>query len=42
MTKRVELINKKKFAVVALNMDNKTFVVYVAAQNTEIPNVHPS
>ena len=31
MTRRVEIINKKEFAMAALNTDNKTFVVYVTA-----------
>ena len=30
-TKKVEIIDKKKFAAAALNTDNKTFVVHVAA-----------
>ena len=30
-TKRVEIINKREFAAVALNRDDKIFVVYVAA-----------
>ena len=30
-TRRVEIIDKREFAVAALNVDNKTFIVYVAA-----------
>ena len=30
-TKRVEIIHKKEFALVALNADNKTFVIHVVA-----------
>ena len=30
-TKRVEIIDKKRFATAALNADNETFVVHVAA-----------
>ena len=30
-TKRVEIINKREFAAVALNRDDKIFVVYIAA-----------
>ena len=32
-TKRVELINKKKFAKAALDENSKTFVVYMASLN---------
>ena len=31
ITKRVEIIDKKKFTVEALNEDNKIFVIYIAA-----------
>ena len=31
MTRRVEIIDKKEFATTALNADNETFVVHVAA-----------
>ena len=31
ITRRIEIINKKKFAAIALNVDNETFVVHVAA-----------
>ena len=31
MTKKVEIIDKREFAAVAMNADNKTFVVHVAA-----------
>ena len=30
-TRKVEIINKKKFAAAALNVDDKTFMVYIAA-----------
>ena len=30
-TKRVEIINKREFAAAALNADNKTFGVHIAA-----------
>ena len=30
-TKRVEIIDKREFAAAALNADNETFLVYVAA-----------
>ena len=30
-TRRVEIINKKEFAVAAINADDKTFVVHIAA-----------
>ena len=38
-TRRVEIIDKKEFAVAALNIDNKTFVVLIAAlaELTTIP-----
>ena len=39
-TKRVELINKKEFAKVALNERSETFVVYMAALNLT-PGIHP-
>ena len=31
ITKRVEIIDKKEFAMAALNINNKTFVVHIAA-----------
>ena len=31
MTRKVEIIDKKEFAVAALNVDDKTFIVHVAA-----------
>ena len=31
ITKRVEIIDKKKFAAATLNADNKTFVMYITA-----------
>ena len=42
-TKKVETIDKRKFAAAALNADNETFVVHVAAiaELTIIP-IHPS
>ena len=30
-TRKVEIIDKKEFAKMALNADNKTFIVYIAA-----------
>ena len=30
-TKRVEILDKKRFAMAALNTDDKTFVVHIAA-----------
>ena len=39
-TKRVELINKKEFAKVALDEKSETFVVYVASFNLT-PGIHP-
>ena len=43
ITKRVEIINKRKFAVAALNADDKTFVIYVVAlvEPTTMP-IHSS
>ena len=43
MTRRVEIINKKKFAIAVLNADNETFVVHVTAlvEPTTMP-IHPS
>ena len=43
MTKRVEIIDKKKFAATVLNADDYTFVVYIAAlaKSTTI-SIHPS
>ena len=42
-TRRVEIINKKEFAAAALNADNKTFMMHVAAlaEPTTIP-IYPS
>ena len=42
-TKRLEIIDKRKFAAVALNVDNETFVVHIAAlvEPTTIP-IYPS
>ena len=37
--KRVEFINKKKFAKVALDEKSKTFVIYVASLNL-VPRIH--
>ena len=39
-TKRVELINKKEFAKVALDKNSKSFVVYVASLNLA-PRIEP-
>ena len=43
MTKKVEIIDKKKFAIATLNVDNETFVVHVAAlaEPTIMP-IYPS
>ena len=38
-TKRVELINKKKFAKVALDEKSETFVIHVASLNLT-PRIH--
>ena len=38
-TKRVELINKKEFAKVALDKESETFVVYVAALEALLPGM---
>ena len=40
--KKIEFINKKKFAIVVLDMDNKTFVIYMTALDIIIPNIYPS
>lgn len=39
-TKKVELINKKKFAIKELDIDNKTFVVYITALDTKFLYIH--
>ena len=41
-TRRVEIIDKREFAAAALNVDNETFVVHVAAlaEPTTMP-IHP-
>ena len=31
ITRRVEIINKREFAMAALNVDNETFIVHVVA-----------
>ena len=42
-TRRVEIINKEEFAVVALNADNETFVMHVAALVKPITiSIYPS
>ena len=42
-TRRVEIIDKREFAAVTLNTDNKTFMVYVAALvEPIIMPIHPS
>ena len=43
MTRRIEIIDKKEFAAAALNADDKTFVVHIAAlaEPTTIP-IYPS
>ena len=40
-TRRVEIIDKKEFAVAALNKDDETFVMHTAAISTD-SNIHPS
>lgn len=40
MTQRVEIINKKEFAVVTLNKKDKTFVVYMTALSIVDSNVY--
>ena len=42
-TRRVEIINKKEFAVTALNKDDEIFVVHIAAlaKPTTMP-IYPS
>lgn len=32
-TQNIEIINKNKFAIIVLNKDNKTFVVYIVTLN---------
>ena len=39
-TKWVELINKRKFAKIALNEKSETFVVHIASLNL-VPRIHP-
>ena len=42
-TRRVEIIEKREFAVVALNIDNKTLVVHIMAlAKPTIMPIHPS
>ena len=40
ITQKVEIINKKEFATVALNKDNETFKVQIAAFSVMDSNVH--
>ena len=40
-TQRVEIINKKEFTIAALNEEDETFVVHIAALSVD-SNVHPS
>ena len=40
-TRRVEIIDKKEFAVVALNENDETFVMHTATISTD-SNIHPS
>ena len=40
--KRVELINKKEFAIAVLDENSKTFVVHVASLSSTALNVYPS
>ena len=41
-TKRVELIDRREFVATALNADNETFMVHVAALEVTNMVVHPS
>ena len=41
-TQRVEIIGKKEFAAAALNKEDETFVVHMAALNVVDSSVHPS
>ena len=42
-TRKVEIINKREFAAAALNADDKTFMVHVAAlAKPTIMPIHPS
>ena len=42
-TKQIELIGKKKFATIALNLKYKAFIIYVAILNIDLGDiVHPS
>ena len=34
--KKIKLINKKKFIIVIINLENKTFVLYMIALNIKI------
>ena len=40
-TQRVEIINKKEFAVTALDENDETFVMHTATISTD-SNIHPS
>ena len=42
ITQRVKIIDKQEFATVALNKNNETFVVYMAALSIVDSNVYPS
>lgn len=39
--KQVELIRKRKFVVIALDLENKVFVIYVSSINQDL-NIYPS
>ena len=41
-TQKVEIIGKKKFVPAALNEEDETFVVYMAAFNMVDSTIHPS
>ena len=42
-TRQIELIEKKEFVAAALDLEYKTFIIYVAAHNVDFGNkVHPS
>ena len=41
ITQRVEIIGKKEFAAAALNEEDETFVVHMAALGVVDSNIHP-
>ena len=42
MTKRVEIINKKEFAVAVLNVNNETFIHIAALEESTTISIHHS